>query len=78
MTQQEALEILLYHQRWRLGEDIPMKYGPLEITAALDVAIETLKSVQCPHDEQEAVCDNGNGTTLSEYKARCRKCGHMP
>lgn len=42
MTTEEALVILIDHQRWRRGADIPM-LEPKEIGEAIDVAIEVLK-----------------------------------
>lgn len=42
MTTEEALVILIDHQRWRRGADIPM-LEPKEIGEALDVAINVLK-----------------------------------
>ena len=42
MTTEEALVILIDHQRLRRGADIPM-LEPKEIGEAIDVAIEVLK-----------------------------------
>ena len=45
MKLKEAIEILTYHQKWRLGETDKMKYTPKELTEAIDVAIRALKTI---------------------------------
>lgn len=42
MTAEQALEILIEHQAWRRGAEIPMQ-EPRIIGEAIDVAIEILK-----------------------------------
>ena len=42
MTIEQALEILIEHQEWRRGAEIPMQ-EPRIIGEAIDVAIEVLK-----------------------------------
>ena len=42
MTTEQALEILIEHQEWRRGAEIPMQ-EPRIIGWAIDVAIEILK-----------------------------------
>ena len=38
-----AIEILDYHQQWRIGKIEGMKYTPKELTAAFSVVIEHVK-----------------------------------
>ncbi len=40
MKLNEAIEILEYHQRWRLGKIDEMKYTPKQLTKALDVVLK--------------------------------------
>ena len=42
MTIEQALEILIEHQEWRRGAEIPMQ-EPRIIGEAIDMAIEVLK-----------------------------------
>lgn len=42
----QAIEILDYHQKWRLGKVDDMIYKPLEITAALDVVLKEVKKIK--------------------------------
>ena len=43
MTKEQALKILIAHNKWRLGAETEMQ-DPKEITAAINVAIESLKT----------------------------------
>jgi len=42
MKLKRAIKILNYHQRWRRGADIEMRYEPKELTEAIDVCLEKL------------------------------------
>lgn len=42
----EAIEVLEYHQDWRLGRVDEMIYKPSEITQALDILLTSAKSKQ--------------------------------
>lgn len=44
MKLNEAIEILEYHQRWRLGKIDEMKYVPKQLTKALDVVLSEFKT----------------------------------
>ncbi len=47
MKIKEAIKILKYHQKWRLGKIDEMIYQPREITRALDVLLkEIIKHVK--------------------------------
>ena len=50
MTIQEALEILVNHQKWRQGLTNEMPYTPAQLTAALDVAIAELSPKTAVHN----------------------------
>ena len=41
MSIEQAIEILMYHNLWRRGSDIPMQ-PPAEIGEAIDIAIKEL------------------------------------
>ena len=43
MDIKQAIEILDYHQKWRLGKLDEMKYTPKELTKAFDVVINYVK-----------------------------------
>lgn len=43
MTKEQAIKILIEHNKWRLGAEIQMQ-DPKEITAAINLAIEILKT----------------------------------
>lgn len=43
MNLKEAIEILDYHQSWRLGKIDEMKYDSKQITEALDVVLDEVK-----------------------------------
>lgn len=46
MNLREAIEVLEYHQDWRLGKVDEMPYKPKEITEALDILLASVKSKQ--------------------------------
>ena len=43
MDIRQAIEILDYHQKWRIGKIEGMKYTPKELTTAFNVVIEHVK-----------------------------------
>lgn len=45
MKLKEAIEILSYHQKWRLGKVDEMKYSPKQLTEALDIALKLLNGI---------------------------------
>ena len=49
MTIQEALEILINHQKWRQGLTNDMPYTPHQLTAALDMVIAELSPKTAVH-----------------------------
>lgn len=44
MTLEQAIEILEYHQKWRLGEIKEMIYPPKKLTQAIDVLLDEFKN----------------------------------
>lgn len=61
MNLKQAIEILDYHQSWRLGKTDEMIYEPKKITQALDIILDEVKKlhlavkVRCDCKENE-VC----------------------
>ncbi len=47
MDLREAIEVLEYHQDWRLGKVDEMPYKPKEITEALDILLASVKTMFC-------------------------------
>jgi len=45
MKLKEAIEILTYHQKWRLGKVNEMKHSPKQLTQALDIALNLLNGI---------------------------------
>jgi hypothetical protein len=45
MNLQKAIEILEYHQQWRLGNEEEMKYTSKELTKAISVVLNVAKNV---------------------------------
>lgn len=46
MNLKEAIEILDYHQSWRLGKVDEMIYELKQITKALDIVLEEVKKIK--------------------------------
>lgn len=68
MELQTAMEILEYHQQWRLGKREDMIYEPKKLTEALDVVISKVKNFS--KEEVERMYDNeADGIVF------CGKCG---
>lgn len=47
MTVEESSKILEHHNKWRLGEEDLEMLPPSQISKAIDVAIEAMKSMNC-------------------------------
>jgi len=45
MTNQEAADILLQHNRWRRGAEIPMS-DPQKLSQAIDLAVKALNKAE--------------------------------
>jgi hypothetical protein len=52
MELKTAIEILEYHQEWRLGKREDMIHEPKKLTEALDIVIEAVKNVKPLNEEQ--------------------------
>lgn len=68
MAKQEALKILTDHQKWRLGDDEVETTNPKELSTALDLATECLKSSswrkvseELPNNEQAVLVKDACG-----------------
>lgn len=46
MELKTAIEILEYHQKWRLGEREDMIHEPKKLTEALDLVIKEIKNIE--------------------------------
>lgn len=46
MELQTAIEILEYHQEWRLGKREDMIYEPKKLTDALDIVLSEVKKIR--------------------------------
>ena len=73
MELQTAIEILEYHQEWRLGKREDMIHEPKKLTEALDIVLSEVKKFRLGavsgRSEQlialqniEKICDNQNPT----------------
>ena len=45
MDIETAIEILEYHQEWRLGKREDMIHEPKQLTQALDIVLNTVKKI---------------------------------
>jgi hypothetical protein len=45
MDLKKAIEILEYHQEWRLGKYDEMKYTPKELTKSINVVLNKVKNL---------------------------------
>jgi hypothetical protein len=52
MELKTAIEILEYHQEWRLGKREDMIHEPKKLTEALDIVIEAVKNVKPLNEAQ--------------------------
>lgn len=50
MELQTAIEILEYHQEWRVGKREDMIYEPKKLTEALDIVIREVKKMKSKWD----------------------------
>lgn len=56
MELQTAIEILEYHQEWRLGKREDMIHEPKKLTEALDIVLSEVKK-SLPQDNLCKVCN---------------------
>ena len=79
MELKTAIEILEYHQEWRLGKREDMIHEPKKLTEALDVVINEVKKFRLD-DVMESDCDhewlNHSFDHFGLLKEQiCEKCG---
>ena len=80
MELQTAIEILTYHQEWRLGKREDMIHEPKKLTEALDIVLTKVKKLSlkppvigcvCPpeikHGETSIMCCNECGKPIEEW-----------
>ena len=63
MELKTAIEILEYHQEWRLGKREDMIHEPKKLTQALDVVINEVKKLEASTNENKNI-DNENSSIL--------------
>ena len=59
MELKTAIEILEYHQEWRLGKREDMIHEPKKLTQALDVVLNEVKKIEVSTNENKNI-DNEN------------------
>lgn len=61
MKLKTAIEILDYHQKWRLGKRDDMIHEPKKLTEAFDIVLSEVKKLLI-HDasKNEAICNCAN------------------
>ena len=62
MELQTAIEILEYHQEWRLGKREDMIHEPKKLTEALDIVLSEVKKFRL-------------GAVSGQLPPNCSKCG---
>lgn len=70
MELQTAIEILEYHQEWRLGKREDMIHEPKKLTEALDIVLSEVKK---SHLGAVCKCEKPN----HRYTAVCNKCNRV-
>ena len=75
MELKTAIEILEYHQEWRLGKREEMIHEPRKLTEALDVLLSEVKKNRLGQKEK-LVCNCGKRkrTKYEMYIGRCDYC----
>ena len=61
MELKTAIEILEYHQEWRLGKREDMIHEPKKLTQALDIVLNEVKKLEASTNENYNI-DNENKT----------------
>jgi len=73
MELKTAIEILDYHQEWRLGKRDDMIHDPKKLTEALDLVLSQVKKNLMDGVGETFYCHNKN-TSTSECKIQCVDC----
>lgn len=78
MELQTGIEILEYHQEWRLGKREDMIYEPKQITEALDVVLSEVKNrLVIAGQNEQLKCGNSNPPCAPNIKfgyLECTEC----
>ncbi len=80
MELKTAIEILEYHQQWRLGKKEDMIHEPKKLTKALDMVILEVKKISLGMETAFAVIpdserlDNCSGCDWIDIDYKVRKC----
>lgn len=69
MEIQTAIEILSYHQEWRLGKRDDMIHEPKKLTEALDILLTEVKKLHKP--------DVSGSLPLDEVRFRATRFAHQ-
>jgi Zn finger protein HypA/HybF involved in hydrogenase expression len=82
MELQTAIEILEYHQEWRLGKREDMIYEPKKLTMALDIVLREVKKlnkadVVGQSEQLKCQCKKAQFTRTidAHFNPLCGKCG---
>ena len=63
MELKTAIEIMEYHQEWRLGKREDMIHEPKKLTEALDIILNEVKKLEASINEKQNI-DNENSSKL--------------
>jgi hypothetical protein len=75
MEIQTAIEILEYHQEWRLGKRDNMIHEPKKLTEALDIVISEVKKFRIGAvSGRVCTCKNSETEKYSLVPVFCHKC----
>ena len=65
MELKTAIEILEYHQEWRLGKREDMIHEPKKLTEALDIILNEVKKLESSINEKQNI-DNENSSIIHQ------------
>lgn len=75
MELQTAIEILEYHQEWRLGKREDMIHEPKKLTEALDIVLSEVQKFRLGA-VSGTFCEKCNPNGIEDGNViRCKKCG---
>jgi hypothetical protein len=75
MELKTAIDILEYHQEWRLGKREDMIHEPKKLTQALDIVLSEVKKLPI-HNVRDS-CE-WCGTKKENRNGLCKECGRFP
>ena len=77
MELQTAIEILEYHQEWRLGKIEDMIHEPKKLTEALDIVLSEVKKFRLGAvvgRSEQLKCEHKGRRTATELVEYCEDC----